>query len=84
MRYCIFENKRRYSRPIRGPAAFVRVRRIPPRGQLPFPGGLRGPRKAIARDHLPHARLQGPFIEHGRFYESLASQATNLVKGLRM
>ena len=52
------EDLRRHSRPVHGPAAAVRVRRLPSRGQLPLPRRLRGPGEAVAGDHLPAARLQ--------------------------
>ena len=49
---------RRHPRSVHGPAAPVRVRRVPARVQLPVPGGLRGPGEAVAGGHLPAAGLQ--------------------------
>lgn len=53
-----FTDLRRYPRPILRPPPPLRVRRLPPRSQLPLPRRLRRPRQAIARDHLPATRLQ--------------------------
>lgn len=49
---------RRYPRPILRLTPTIRVRRLPPRGQLPFPRRLRRSWQAVTRDHLSSACLQ--------------------------
>lgn len=49
---------RRYTWPVLRSAAAFRVRRVPPRSQLPLLGGLRRPWQAIARDHLSATGVQ--------------------------
>mmetsp|Transcript_7290 Transcript_7290/g.21525 ORF Transcript_7290/g.21525 Transcript_7290/m.21525 type:complete len:308 (+) Transcript_7290:380-1303(+) len=52
------QDLRRHPRAVPRPAAALRVRGLPARGQLPVPRRLRGPRQAVARDDLPAARVQ--------------------------
>ncbi|KAF3850649.1 hypothetical protein F7725_012421, partial [Dissostichus mawsoni] len=40
------------------------VRRLPPREQLPVPGGLRGPGEAVSGDHLPAAGYKIKYPEN--------------------
>ena len=57
---------RRHPRAVLGPAAAVRVWRVPSGGQLPVPGGLRGQGQAEPGDHLPAACVQSEAPQHAR------------------
>jgi hypothetical protein len=68
LNFCL--DLRRHSRTILRSPTTLRVRRIPPRGELPVPWRLRGSRQTVAGNYLPPSGVQdqipGEFLHPSR------------------